>query len=790
MKSRLLQILKFAIGWPLSVVALYFIYRMFSAQLGKLTVTMEINPYFLLIGAFCFISYYFLRSYLWLKLLHFLGHDIPFRESSFLWLLAQLKRYIPGNIWSFLGLAVSYSEHKIPKKDLAYAVWIESELVIIVTFIISLLSLPFILTNFIAIPVPVGQVTALLTALFLAGAVIYLYLGVWLTQRKGRIYTVLRHIFPKFTPGENLFSILLMAAAYILYGFGYYFSIAAIFPLNPEYIWTLVGIFIFSLVAGYLSIVTPTGLGIREGFIALGLSEFLPLSAAGFSAIFSRVIIVLSELIALVLSYAWYKARTRFLRQEKFITAHVHELILSLFVSIYAIYFTAISFLRYTQYYTGRFDLGNMAQTVWNTSQGRLFMITDPNGTAVVSRLAFHADFILILLAPFYWLWSDPRMLLFIQTVVVAGGAYFVYAIGNHMLKQKTVALVIAISFLINPSVQRANLYDFHAVVLATTFLLGSVYYLLKKQYILFIVFAVLAALTKEQLWFIIALFGPILFFGHKQRLLGTFLFIFFLGLFYYFLWVAIPNAAGQAHFALSYFKEGGESPSDVIKNILFSPLDSLQTALSGSRLEYYKKLLLPVGFLPLFYPFWLIMALPDLVLNIFSDRSQLQQIYYQYTATISAFLYVSMIYGVFMIRKYFPQIPQILIISFIVLSALLGAYLYGPLPGSREPNLAMITKPQPEREAIDRELARIPDDASVSASNNLASHLSERERIYVIPNGIGEADYVAIFKSFNNTNEKDTATLAEMRANTSYVQYFENSQIALFRKKTNNYNK
>jgi uncharacterized membrane protein len=494
-------------------------------------------------------------------------------------------------------------------------------------------------------------------------------------------------------------------------------------------------------------------------------------------------VIVIAELMTLGLAYAWYRAGKRLAGVERFLTHHLHGVLLSLFVLLYTLYFTLLSFLRYTEYYTGRFDLGNMAQTAWNTAHGRFFLLTDPNGTEIVSRLSFHADFILILLSPFYLLWQDPRMLLLVQTVVVAAGAYFVYGIARHLLHDKTLSLIIAVSFLLNPSVERANLYDFHAVVLATTFLLAAVFFLLKKRYGWFLLCAVPAALTKEELWFTIALFGPILFVWHKKRLFGITLTLLCLGMFYYLLWYAIPQTAGAAHFALSYFSGGGDSPTDIIRSILFSPLDSLQTFLARDRLAYYQKLLLPVGFLSLCYPFWLVLAAPDLVLNIFSDRSQLQQIYYQYTATISPFLFIATIYAVALLRKYVPQIPLKTYSFYLLIVALLGAYLYGPLPGSREPNLAMVTKPQPEKTAIDRELSRIPKPSSVSASNNLASHLSERERVYVIPNGIGTADYVALFKTANNTNSSEATALERVENDVSYTRYYENSQIVLFQK-------
>lgn len=120
------------------------------------------------------------------------------------------------------------------------------------------------------------------------------------------------------------------------------------------------------------------------------------------------------------------------------------ELILAFFILLYIAYFSTTSLLRHDNFYSGRFDLGNMDQTVWNTAHGRFFQFTAPNGTDVVSRLSYHADFILVLLAPSYWVWSDPKMLLLVQTVVLALGSVFVFLIANKILKHQGYSLFFA----------------------------------------------------------------------------------------------------------------------------------------------------------------------------------------------------------------------------------------------------------------------------------------------------------------------------------------------------------
>src|SRR5690606_29781357 len=117
----------------------------------------------------------------------------------------------------------------------------------------------------------------------------------------------------------------------------------------------------------------------------------------------------------------------------------LQEWVLTGMTTLYCAYFTYFTIQKHHNFFTGRFDLGNMDQTVWNSIHGRIFLFTNPDGTDIISRLAFHADFILILLSPLYLIWSDPRMLLITQTVIIASGAFFVYKIGQTIIGNNSI---------------------------------------------------------------------------------------------------------------------------------------------------------------------------------------------------------------------------------------------------------------------------------------------------------------------------------------------------------------
>ncbi len=527
----------------------------------------------------------------------------------------------------------------------------------------------------------------------------------------------------------------------------------------------------------------PAGLGVREGILTIGLSKILSLSQAGFAALLTRIILVFSELFFILLTTIWTKMNSQKIRQlEKFIANHPQESILICLSIIYTAYFAIVSFLRYDNFYTGRFDLGNMAQTVWNTTQGRIFTLTDPNGTDIVSRLAFHADFILILLAPFYSIWSNPKILLLIQTLIVAGGAFFVFSIAKDILKNKNLALIFSFMYLINPSVQRVNIYDFHAVALATFFLLGTFYFYKKKKYIYFLIFALFAALTKEQIWAIIALFGIFIFVFQRKKALGLSIFIASSAIFYFLIWHAIPNALGSSHFALKYYSEFGDSPGNIISSIIFSPRKIFGILFEQSRLTYLNQLFLPVGFLSLLAPLNLLFALPDLLINLLSNNPHLHQIYYQYTAAITPFIFITAIYGIGVIRKKF-KLSNTLSIIYLLSVSLIGAYMYGPLPGARGANLDMF-RPPSEKKHIENYLSSIPVTYSIAATNNIGSHLSHRERIYTVPQGMDEADMV-IFLLTNPYKIKTEKEMVEkLKQNSNYVIDIEKNNFIVFRKK------
>src|SRR5579872_4217501 len=141
---RKLEFIRFLLGWPLSILALFFTIKLIIGNTAQIPSLSNISWYFVALSILCFISYFVLRSIIWQQIIKETKINIPHKQSMFLWSSSELKRYIPGNIWSFLGRIALFSAKKVRSKDLLKGLLIESELIVLSSALVSFFGLPII----------------------------------------------------------------------------------------------------------------------------------------------------------------------------------------------------------------------------------------------------------------------------------------------------------------------------------------------------------------------------------------------------------------------------------------------------------------------------------------------------------------------------------------------------------------------------------------------------------------------------------------------------------------------
>ncbi len=79
------SLIKFALGWPIAIFSLYFIFKLINPNWGIIgSYFSKTNYPVLFVGLFCFIAYFFLRGYVWQLILKAKNYSLPFREVLYL----------------------------------------------------------------------------------------------------------------------------------------------------------------------------------------------------------------------------------------------------------------------------------------------------------------------------------------------------------------------------------------------------------------------------------------------------------------------------------------------------------------------------------------------------------------------------------------------------------------------------------------------------------------------------------------------------------------------------------
>jgi hypothetical protein len=122
-----------------------------------------------------------------------------------------------------------------------------------------------------------------------------------------------------------------------------------------------------------------------------------------------------------------------------------------------------------------------------------------------------YASYILVLVAPLYWLWPDPRLLLLLQAVGLAVPAVSLYLIGTRRLHSPLAGLAVAAAYLAFPAVQWAAVWSFHPETLAAGFLGLAALAADRQRWRQMAVWLLLALMCKEDVGLVVAGFGALL---------------------------------------------------------------------------------------------------------------------------------------------------------------------------------------------------------------------------------------------------------------------------------------
>jgi uncharacterized membrane protein YbhN (UPF0104 family) len=206
-----------------------------------------------------------------------------------IWFLSNLARYVPGNVWSYVG-AVELARREGVARRTTLAVMALTQVLSVGVAVAA--GLPVLLAERARLGRP-----ALLGALVVAAGAALAALF------RRRLLDLARRRFPGLDPADltpSAGTVVLLVAGYALYwavtGLAFAALVASLYPLAPGDVPLVVTAYAAAYAAGFLALLTPAGLGVREGVLVVALAPVLPAGPALVVALLSRVWMMLVEL--------------------------------------------------------------------------------------------------------------------------------------------------------------------------------------------------------------------------------------------------------------------------------------------------------------------------------------------------------------------------------------------------------------------------------------------------------------------------------------------------------------
>jgi uncharacterized membrane protein len=300
---------------------------------------------------------------------------------------------------------------------------------------------------------------------------------------------------------------------------------------------------------------------------------------------------------------------------------------------------------RKFEYSTGEMgDVAAVNHVFWSSLHGKFFWHFGIDR----SYFAMHQEILLFFFWPLYALLPDPRTLFFVQTVCIAASAVPMFFIARRVLKDEWSAVACAVALIMFPSIVSQNVNQLHTSQWVLPLLLACFYFYHVENYRWFLVFAVLAALGKENTPLTLLMFVPYAIWHRRPKKwwLST-LGISVASLILSFKIIGPYFQRGWEYEALGYLSNLGKTWPEVFASLLSPKLfDALFQPANG---PYLLQLLQPaLWVLPFFAP-EVLFALPDLGVNLVAGNTGMKVPVWHYNVYTGGFLVLA---GVFAIPR------------------------------------------------------------------------------------------------------------------------------------------
>ncbi|MGQ9677763.1 MAG: lysylphosphatidylglycerol synthase domain-containing protein [bacterium] len=283
--KRKLKWLRYTLGTTIVLVSFYFLVTRLVRDWRSIPFAeLHFNPLLLIISYSILILIHFpLSALAWTLILIGLGERISSWRALAIITVTQLGKYAPGKVWFTIG-RMSFAAHdRIPEAKTLTSVVIETGFLFLAAILLFSIALIFLPRSLIPRGVYFSLFLIPLTLLFIYPPIFNRLLNLLLPLFKQNYFTL-------NLPYSRLLAIIFI---YILdwfsQGVGCYALINSFYPLGIDKLPILLGGYSISWILGFIILIAPAGLGIREGIYTFILKLVMPQPIAIISALITRV---------------------------------------------------------------------------------------------------------------------------------------------------------------------------------------------------------------------------------------------------------------------------------------------------------------------------------------------------------------------------------------------------------------------------------------------------------------------------------------------------------------------
>ncbi|MFN2241961.1 MAG: lysylphosphatidylglycerol synthase domain-containing protein [Anaerolineae bacterium] len=305
-RSKWLARLKPVGQWLLVALVLFFLGRVLVVQWEEVKAVEWRVELPILAGSYLLLALAWLALVSnWRWIMGRMGALLGLGTSWRIWFLSNMVRYIPGNVWQFLGMVYLCRQEGVAAATTLASIVIYQ--VVSVASGFALAGVVYLATGQLgadgrppaaptALPWPVPA-WALAGLVILMIVVCYPPLMNWLLRQGFRLLRREPVQVPLTVHDVARFFVQRLGV-WVLQGLAFAVLVRSIYPVALAELPGIAASFVVSWVIGFLSLLTPSGLGVREAVQAGLLALFVPLPVAVAMAILSRIWLIVGEVAA------------------------------------------------------------------------------------------------------------------------------------------------------------------------------------------------------------------------------------------------------------------------------------------------------------------------------------------------------------------------------------------------------------------------------------------------------------------------------------------------------------